>query len=127
MDRPRPVPAGCIDTTPPDMWDTLWQEDPQGTLCMPTEAWGKGRQPVRFWKAHFTSDNHRPKLPFRFWNVYWGKYPNGHPEDSTPRRYISKHEWDDTKHGYFHSNGRLIFKHPNGTIFCEGVTGADQF
>ena len=126
MDRPRPVPGGCIDTTPADMWDTLWLVDPEGNLSMPTETWGKGQQRIRFWKAHFTSDKHHPKMPFRFWNVYWSKYPQGHPEDNTPTMYVPKDVWDDSKHGYFHSNGRLIFKHPNGTIFC-GVTGADQF
>ena len=93
---------------------------------MPTEV-KLDYKKIRFWKSYFNSDNHRPGLPQAFWTAYWRMYPKGHPEDPTPQQFVSKTEWDDSKHGYFHSNGGLIFKHPDGNIYIKGVTGADSF
>ena len=127
--RPRPVPSGCIDTTPVDLWDVLWETDPEGKLSMPTFVRLKNGQILRFWKAYFSGsdDQHRPKLPTKFWQTYWKIYPCGHPEDPTPRKYIPSEDWDESKHGYFHSNGKLVYKHPDGTIYSHGVTGVDHF
>jgi hypothetical protein len=96
---------------------------------MPTETKLQHGKVIRFWKAYYPTDGSQDKveLPREFWQAYWKAYPRGHPEDPTPRQYVSRDEWDDSKHGYFHSNGRLIYKHPDGTIYHQGVTGVDQF
>ena len=130
--RPRPVPSGCIDATPPDLWDVLWRVDPEGHMPMPAEVRQPDGKVLRFWKGFFYphNGNHADDtavLPREFWQAYWGTYPRGHREDPTRRQFVPREEWDDAKHGYFHSNGRLIYKHPDGTIFCNGVTGVDQF
>ena len=95
-------------------------------MSMPTEV-KLDYKKIRFWKSYFNSDNHSPELPQEFWKVYWRTFPKGHPEDPTQQQYVSKDEWDDAKHGYFHSKGSLIFKHPDGTVYLKGVTGADLF
>ena len=130
--RPRPVPSGCIDTTPSELWDVLWSVDPEGRLPMPTEVKLQYGKVLRFWKGYFGTEynnnqEERTVLPEEFWKAYWKAYPRGHPEDPTRRQYVSSSEWDDAKHGYFHSNGRLVYKHPDGTIYCNGITGADKF
>jgi hypothetical protein len=130
MSRPRPVPSGCIDTTPADLWDVLWKADPEGRQPMPTEVRLPSGRLLRFWKGYYPGEeaqHEKPELPAEFWQAYWRKYPKGVPEDNTPRHYVSRDAWDDAKHGYFRCNGKLIYKHPNGTIYCNGVTGADRF
>ena len=130
MSRPRPVPSGCIDMTPSGLWDVLWEADPEGKLPMPTEIRMKHGQILRFWKGYYPgeeAEHEKITLPASFWKAYWHKYPRGLPEDNTPRQYVSRDQWDDMKHGYFRCNGKLIYKHPNGTIYCNGVTGVDRF
>ena len=120
MQLPRPVPSSCVDMTPPVLWDCLWKLDPQGELCMPTEYKHDGKI-TRFWKGYY-NDTKNSEPPSAFWRQFHSLYPQGLPEDPTPRVY--NNEWDDSKHGYWRVNGRLQFRHPDGTIFTD-VTGAD--
>jgi hypothetical protein len=130
--RPRPVPSGCIDTTPADMWDALWRVDPDGQMPMPAEVRQQNGRILRFWKSFYylhngNQDHDTAVLPKEFWQAYWKAHPRGHHEDLTQRQYVPREEWDDAKHGYFHSKGMLVYKHPDGTMSCNGVTGVDQF
>lgn len=120
MPIPRPVPAGVIDTTPPALWDILWEIDPEGKMEMPTSVIRRGRT-LQFWKGYNVQG--AEDLPDEFWQVYDRMFPFGHPEDQTRRIYDRTWEYD--KHGYFLCNGRLQFRSPDGTYL--GATGTDDF
>lgn len=117
---PRPVPAGCVDTTPAALWEPLWEMDPDGAMQMPTEISDRGKR-LRFWKGFGIEG--AESMPRPFWHVYWRRFPEGHPEDAAPRIYAPA---DESKYGYFMCNGRLQFRHPDGRIFTD-VTGTDVF
>ena len=121
---PRPVPANCIDTTPPELWEVLWQIDPKGMMAMPARTRNRGRE-IQFWKGMGVEDIACDELPREFWTVYWRKFPAGHPQDPSPRQYVSPSEWDPTKDGYYIVNGRLQFRH-QGRIYPD-ATGIDSF
>lgn len=136
MPAPRPVPSECVDVTPPEMWETLWELDAAGTMEMPAETMMNGRR-VQFWKNHWfklaqqtspekaaTSRPTRPKrLPARFWRQYWSRFPQGHKEDPTERVYPER-AWDDRRHGYWRVDGKLQYRSPDERVHVN-MDGAD--
>ena len=47
--NPRPVPSECTDMTPPVMWGTLWELNPDGTMQLDL----RDSSGFTFWRGTF--------------------------------------------------------------------------
>ena len=132
MDKPYPTPSECIDTTPPALWDTLWQTDPKGMLEMPADMVAHDGGKVPMWRNHWFKFQHPDdkfkKLPKKVEQKYWSLFPQGHTEKTAmyEKRQDKKTDWDDQKHGYWNVGGRLQYRSADGKVHLE-VHGTDRW
>ena len=130
MDNPYPTPSECVDTTPPALWNALWQANPNGMIEMPAEmvAGDGGRVPM--WKNHWFKFYHKSdkfkKLPKNVEKKYWSLFPQGHAEKTKYEERPDKKGWDDQKHGYWNVGGKLQYRSADGKVHIN-MDGADQW